>query len=66
MQFTGYSLVCCGARNHADSLLLNPFVVSIVKSASVASLRSTTPSRSAGTAHRFQPGAYTPTISQAA
>ena len=37
-------------RNHADSLLLNPFVVSVNKSVSVAWLRSTIPSRSAETA----------------
>src|SRR5207244_1826398 len=33
-------------QSHADSLLLQPFVVSIKKSASGALLRSTTPSRS--------------------
>src|SRR5882762_7174949 len=56
-RLTSYSFVLRAGRNQADSLLLKPLVVSIRKSASVAWLRSTTPSRSAGTARRSQPGA---------
>src|SRR5437016_1571963 len=55
----------CGL-NQEGSLLLQPFVVSMVKSASVALLRSRVTSFSAETAQRFHPAACTPTISQAA
>ena len=53
-------------RNHADSLLLKPLVVSMAKSASVAALRSTVPACSAEITPMFQPAAYTPMISHAA
>lgn len=42
-------------RNHADSLLLAPFVVSVVKSAAVALVKSSTPCLVAETAMIFQP-----------
>src|SRR5882672_4933301 len=53
-------------RNQADSLLLAPFVVSMKESLLAQLFKSRIPSRSAETAHRFQPAAKTPTISQAA
>src|ERR1051326_6178960 len=65
LRWITYSFAFPRGRNHADSLLLNPLVVSMVKSPG-GPLRSTVPFFSADTAQRFQPGANTPTISQAA
>src|ERR1041385_8508225 len=65
MRWITYSFAFPRGQNHADSLLLNPLVVSMVKSP-VGLLRSTVPFLSADTAQRFQPGAKTPTISHAA
>src|SRR4030095_1293293 len=50
----------------SGSLLLAPSLVICTTSASVAVLRFRMPDFSADTAKMFQPGAYTPTISQAA
>src|SRR5205809_2356489 len=54
-QLTTYSLALRRGQNQADSLLLQPLVVSVAKSASAALFRSRMPWRSADTASRFQP-----------